>query len=267
MLFLVGCKNCWGWPSALVCWLRTIMAFLIAWNRAGRPWTGFKVCLFLWYYWFLTQGNGFSEYCVSVFPLHRNPRSLSHSDIQILLLRCLAFRQYSSEPSFHFWIYLIVAHELYFKNYPSQDNRRKKCCCCIPVHSVQLALPASKPGGLVTSLQALAKLICRCYFSESKPVFTAARWVIISHLPQLYLLSRPRMRCGADVTQSCNSANSTRYSRKTHSPVLTVFRVGPCLATSRLEVTPWRRSTLKKNPQKLKRRILKEELFIIFSQQ
>jgi len=104
----------------------------------------------------------------------------------------------------------------------------------------------------------------RCYFSESKPVFTVARWVIISHLPQLYLLSRPRMRCGADVTQSCNSANSTRYSRKTDSPVLAVFRVGPCLATSQLEVTPSHISALKKSPQKLKRKILKEELFRIF---
>lgn len=79
---------------------------------------GLRNILFSGVPWFLTQVNGFCGY-YSVSPLHKKPRSPSDSGIQILLFRCLKFRKYSSEPIFLLWSYLIVAHKLNFKYYPS----------------------------------------------------------------------------------------------------------------------------------------------------
>lgn len=156
----------------------------------------------------------------------------------------MLLRPYSSEPHFLLWIYLIVAYKSNFKILTqSVLCLGTKVAVTSLCTSSNLRYLLANQVGWPRLCRALRILIWRCYFSESKPVFGVVRWVI-SHLPRLYLLSWSRMRCAADVTQSCNSENSTRYSRKTDSPALTLFRVRLCF-TSKLKVTPLHVAVLK----------------------
>lgn len=177
----------------------------------------------------------------------------------------MLLRPYSSEPHFLLWIYLIVAYKSKFKILTQSvlclGTEVAVTSLCT---SFNLRYLLANQVGWSRLCRALRILIWRCYFSESKPAFGVVRWVI-SHLPQLYLLSWSRMRCAADVTQSCNSENSTRYSRKTDSPALTPFRARLCFTISKLKVTPLCVAALKKSLQKLIMNLLREELFIIFS--
>lgn len=128
--------------------------------------------------------------------------------------------------------------------------------CCIPVHILSLYYLLLNQADWSHLCRTLRKLIWRCCFSEGRPVFTVVRW--LSHVPWLYRLSWSHVRCEADVTQSCSSENKAGYSRKTDSPVLRVLRVWLHLTTSKLKVA------MKKNLLKLVRKIITEELLLLF---